>query len=158
MKPGELSRDEIDALLNRAAYRARRASERAVSRAREAVEGAAAPAADAGEETADLPPEAAAFEGLLDLPLDVRVRLGEAEMSIQDVLSIRDGSVVELDRAPGDPVDVLVNDRPFARGRIEVVEDRIAVRVTEILAPPHAVAPRRAGAGEVPGGKEGGRR
>ena len=124
MGAGELSQDEIDALLNRAAERARRASE--VRREGTAVE-------DAGPGASQEPPDA--FEHLLDVPLDVRIRLGQAEMTIEEVVSLRDGSVVELDRAPGDPVDILVNDRVVARGEIVVVEDRFTVRVTEVVAP-----------------------
>ncbi len=142
MSTGELSQQEIDALLNRAADRARRASEAH----------RAAPAGDAGRSDdaptrvlEDSPPAAqrGVFDELLDVPLDVRIRLGEAEMTIEEVVSLRDGSVVELDRAPGDPVDVLVNDRVVARGEIVVVDDRFTVRVTELA------AGREAGAGEA---------
>ena len=126
MSTGELSQEEIDALLNRAADRARRASE--------AHRGGAG-AAEPGAGTAP-PAERSAFEDLLDVPLNVRIRLGEAEMTIEEVVSLRDGSVVELDRAPGDPVDILVNDRVVARGEIVVVDDRFTVRVTELVAGP----------------------
>lgn len=130
MPAGELSQEEIEALLNRAAERARKASE-----ARRGVapgEGAAAPDhAGTGARGAQGP-----FDHLLDVPLNVRIRLGEAEMTIEDVVSLRDGSVVELDRAPGDPVDILVNDRVVARGEIVVVDDRFSVRVTELVAGP----------------------
>ncbi len=127
MSAGELSQEEIDALLNRAADRARRASE-----AHRTGAGAAT-----GPGTGTAPPlERNAFEELLDVPLNVRIRLGEAEMTIEEVVSLRDGSVVELDRAPGDSVDILVNDRVVARGEIVVVDDRFTVRVTELVASP----------------------
>jgi flagellar motor switch protein FliN/FliY len=80
-----------------------------------------------------VPPQA--FEELLDIPLEVRVRLGEAEMTIEEIAGLGEGAAVALDRAPGDPVDVLVNDRLFARGEVAVVDDRFTVRITEILAP-----------------------
>lgn len=127
MSAGELSQEEIDALLNRAADRARKASE--------AHRRGAGAAAESGAGTAP-PVERSTFEELLDVPLNVRIRLGEAEMTIEEIVSLRDGSVVELDRAPGDPVDILVNDRVVARGEIVVVDDRFTVRVTELVASP----------------------
>ncbi len=133
MSAGELSQQEIDALLNRAAERARRASEAH----RAAPSGAAGQGEDAATHVLPDAPAGAqrgVFDDLLDIPLDVRIRLGEAEMTIEEVVSLRDGSVVELDRAPGDPVDVLVNDRVVARGEIVVVDDRFTVRVTEMVA------------------------
>jgi flagellar motor switch protein FliN/FliY len=129
MSTGELSQQEIDALLNRAAERARRASE--------AHRAAPAGGDDAPTRVLADPPAGAGrgvFDDLLDIPLDVRIRLGEAEMTIEEVVSLRDGSVVELDRAPGDPVDILVNDRVVARGEIVVVDDRFTVRVTGMVA------------------------
>ena len=122
MSPSELSQDEIDALLSRAAERARKASESTRSSADETQQGAATV------------PSAGTFEDLLDVPVEVRVRLGEAEMAIEEVAGLGEGSVVALDRAAGDPVDILVNGRLFARGEIVIVEDRFTVRVTEIIA------------------------
>ncbi len=122
MSPSELSQEEIDALLSRAAERARKASESARSTPGET---------GAHEATA---PSAGTFEDLLDVPVEVRVRLGEAEMAIEEVAGLGEGSVVALDRAAGDPVDILVNGRLFAHGEIVVVEDRFTVRVTEIIA------------------------
>ncbi len=55
-------------------------------------------------------------------------------MRLSDVLELGRGSVVELDRSAGDPVDVLVNDRLVARGEIVAVEDRFGVRITEVVA------------------------
>jgi flagellar motor switch protein FliN/FliY len=133
MSPGELSQEEIDALLSRATERARRATEARLSgpEPRAAVPTArAAPARAAKAE-----PDEGAFEQLLDVPLEVRVRLGEAELPVEDLLGLAEGSVVELDRAPGDPADILVNDRLVARGEIVVVDERFTVRVTEIVSP-----------------------
>ncbi len=121
MSPNELSQQEIDALLDRAAERARNASSSRRS---------AAPHAKERDEA----PSPSAFESLLDVPVELRVRLGETEMPIEELASLGAGSVVALDRSPGDPVDVLVNGRLFARGEVEVADDRFTVRVTEILA------------------------
>jgi len=72
---------------------------------------------------------------LLDVPLGVSVELGRNELQIRDVLGLVPGSVVELDRLAGDPLDVLINGRRIARGEVVVVDERFAVRITEILTP-----------------------
>lgn len=72
---------------------------------------------------------------LMDVDLEVKIELGRTEMAIEDVLRLRKGSVVELDKLAGDPVDILVNSRPVARGEILVVNDNFCVRITEILDP-----------------------
>lgn len=79
--------------------------------------------------------EPASLDLLLDVPLRVAVELGRAHMAVRDVLALQTGSVVELDRAAGQPVDVLVNDRLIARGEVVVIEDRFGVRITEIISP-----------------------
>lgn len=72
--------------------------------------------------------------GLLgDVRLDVKIELGRSEMYIDDVLKLGKGSVVELDRLAGDPVDVLVNERLVARGEVIVLNDNFCVRISEIL-------------------------
>ncbi|MHC4253843.1 MAG: flagellar motor switch protein FliN [Planctomycetota bacterium] len=121
----ELSQEEIDALLSRAAERARKATEGAPAESLRPPTAAPDPA--------DVHPQA--FEELLDIPLEVRVRLGETEMTLEEIVALGEGVAIPLDRAPGDPVDVLVNDRLFARGEVAVVEDRFTVRITEVLAP-----------------------
>ncbi len=72
---------------------------------------------------------------LMDVDLEVKIELGRADMAIEDILQLRKGSVVELDKLAGDPVDILVNDRPVAKGEILVVNDNFCVRVTEIIDP-----------------------
>jgi flagellar motor switch protein FliN len=134
MGDNELSQEEIDALLSRAAERARKATEAAPAEPSRGPSPAAAPApAAAGASATEVTSQA--FEELLDIPLEVRVRLGEAEMTIEEIAGLGEGAAVALDRAPGDPVDVLVNDRLFARGEVVVVDDRFTVRITEVLAP-----------------------
>jgi flagellar motor switch protein FliN len=72
--------------------------------------------------------------GLLnDVELDVKIELGRAQMLIEDVLRLGQGSVVELDKLAGDPVDVLVNDRLVARGEVLVLNDSFCVRINEVL-------------------------
>ncbi|QDT17629.1 flagellar motor switch protein FliN [Alienimonas californiensis] len=70
-----------------------------------------------------------------DVELDLRIELGRAEMSLEEVVALRDGSVVSLDKLAGDPVDILVNGRLVARGEVLVLNDNFCVRVAEILAP-----------------------
>ena len=71
---------------------------------------------------------------IMEVPLRLSVEIGSARMPVRDVLALSKGSVVELDRMNGDPADVYVNDRLIARGEITVQEDRVAVRVTELIA------------------------
>jgi flagellar motor switch protein FliN/FliY len=73
---------------------------------------------------------------LSDVDLDVRIELGQASMAVEEVLHLESGSVVELDKLAGDPVDVFVNDRLVARGEILVVNENFCVRISEILNTP----------------------
>ena len=74
--------------------------------------------------------------GSLDaVELDLRIELGRTEMSLEEVVGLRDGSVVALDKLAGDPVDILVNGRLVARGEVLVLNENFCVRVAEILAP-----------------------
>jgi flagellar motor switch protein FliN/FliY len=71
---------------------------------------------------------------LKDVELNVKIELGRSRMLVEDVLKLGDGSVVELDKLAGDPVDVFVNDRLVARGEVLVLNDNFCVRVNEIVA------------------------
>ncbi|NND99493.1 MAG: flagellar motor switch protein FliN [Pirellulaceae bacterium] len=68
-----------------------------------------------------------------DVELDMRIELGRTQMTLQDVLHLRGGSVVALDALTGDPVNVYVNGRIVARGEILVMNDNFCVRVTELV-------------------------
>lgn len=72
---------------------------------------------------------------LQDVELDLRIELGRTELLIDEVLKLREGSVVPLDKLAGDPVDILVNGRLVARGEVLVLNDNFCVRVAEILTP-----------------------
>jgi flagellar motor switch protein FliN len=74
-------------------------------------------------------------EALLDVPLVVSVELGRTERQIRDILTLVPGSVLELDRLAGDPLDVLVNGRKVARAEVLVVDEQFAIRITEVLSP-----------------------
>lgn len=71
---------------------------------------------------------------LRDVELNVKIELGRSKMLVEDVLKLGEGSVVELDKLAGDPVDVFVNDRLVARGEVLVLNDNFCVRVNEIVA------------------------
>lgn len=75
------------------------------------------------------------LELILDIPLDVRVELGQTRMLINDLLQLGQGSVVELNRQVGDQVDVLISDKLVARGEVVVVEDKFGIRLTDIISP-----------------------
>lgn len=76
------------------------------------------------------------IELLNDVELNVKVELGRSRMYVEDVLRLAEGSVVELDKLAGDPVDVFVNDRLVAHGEVLVLNDTFCVRVNEIVAGP----------------------
>lgn len=95
-------------------------------------------AASAASETALLGsdgPLLNSVDVLKDVPLRVTVELGRTRMLVRELLALRVGAVVELDRTAGGPVDVLVNGVLIARGEVVVVDERFGVRVTEIIAP-----------------------
>ncbi|MBL8956251.1 MAG: flagellar motor switch protein FliN [Myxococcaceae bacterium] len=73
------------------------------------------------------------LEMLLDVPLSVTVELGRTRMTIQELLSLGPGSVVELDKVAGEPLDIVVNDRLVARGEAVVVNDKFGIRITDIV-------------------------
>lgn len=83
------------------------------------------------EEAVEAPAEPLGF--VMDVPLRMRVELGRTQLLVKDVLQLGEGSVVELDRLESEPVDVLVNDRLVARGEVTLVEDRVAVKIVEVL-------------------------
>ena len=78
--------------------------------------------------------EKATLELLRDVELDVKIELGRTHMHLDEVLRLRRGSVVSLDKLAGDPVDVYVNGRLVARGEVLVLNDNFCVRVAELLA------------------------
>ncbi len=77
--------------------------------------------------------ERASLELLRDVELDLRIELGRAQMYLEDVLQLRRGSVVPLDKLAGDPVDVFVNGRLVARGEVLVLNDNFCVRIAELI-------------------------
>jgi flagellar motor switch protein FliN/FliY len=80
------------------------------------------------------------LELLLDIPLEISVELGRVRMLVREVVELGAGSIVEIDKTAGEPVDVMVNGRLVARGEVVVIEDNFGVRITEILNPQERLA------------------
>lgn len=83
-----------------------------------------------------LPPaqsQSLTLEDLGDVDLEISIELGRAELLIEEVLKLREGSVVSLDQRAGDPVDIVANGRLIARGELLVVDGKFGVRLSEVL-------------------------
>jgi flagellar motor switch protein FliN len=91
----------------------------------------------AGEWHADL-------RRLSAVPVDLSVEIGRARMSVGETLELREGSVVTLDRMAGEPVDLLVNGTPIARGEVVVIDEQFGLRLTQVLAAPAGAEHREA--------------
>lgn len=79
------------------------------------------------------PPEKASMDLVRDVDLDLKIELGRTHMHLDEVLKLRRGSVVTLDKLAGDPVDIYVNGRLIARGEVLVLNDNFCVRVAQLL-------------------------
>lgn len=76
---------------------------------------------------------------ILDIPLRVTVELGRTKMPVSDLLNLTQGSVIELNKLAGEPMEVLVNDKLIARGEAVVVNEKFGVRLTDIISPSERV-------------------
>jgi len=72
---------------------------------------------------------------LLDIPLEISVELGRTKIQIADLLKLSQGSVVELEKLTNQPLDILINQKLMARGDVVVVNDKFAIRLTNIISP-----------------------
>lgn len=70
---------------------------------------------------------------LMDVPLDVSVRLGHIRMQIRDLLKLNKGSLVELDKEADEPLEIYVNDRLLAYGEVVMIKDKLGIRITDIV-------------------------
>jgi flagellar motor switch protein FliN/FliY len=84
------------------------------------------PAGIAGSEGADL-------RRLHDVPVELAVEIGRTRMTIAQTLELRPGSVVSLNRLAGEPVDLLINGKPIARGEVVVIDEEFGLRVTDVV-------------------------
>jgi len=76
---------------------------------------------------------------ILDVPVNVSMEVGHTKISIRNLLQLNQGSVIELDRLAGEPMDVLVNGTLIARGEVVVVNDKFGLRLTDIISPAERV-------------------
>ncbi len=88
-------------------------------------------------ETAETPRN---FELLLDIPLEVTVEMGRTRLPLRALLQLGAGSVIELGKLAGEPLDVLVNGKPIARGEAVMVNDKFGVRLTDVISPSERLA------------------
>ena len=78
---------------------------------------------------------AARLDMIVDIPVQLTVELGRTKIAIRNLLQLAQGSVIELDRLAGEPMDVLVNGCLIAQGELVVVDDKFGIRLTEVIAP-----------------------
>ena len=78
--------------------------------------------------------EQASLDLLRDVQLDLKIELGRTQMHLEDVLRLKQGAVVTLDKLAGDPVDIYANGRLIARGEVLVLNDNFCIRVAELIA------------------------
>ena len=74
------------------------------------------------------------LERLYDVPVELAVEIGRTQMTIRETLALGPGSIVTLNRLAGEPVDLLVNGKPIARGEVVVIDEEFGLRVTEVVA------------------------
>ena len=80
-------------------------------------------------------PETKSLDLILDIPLTVAVELGRSKMLINDLLQLGQGSVIELTKLVGEPLEVFINQKLVARGEVVVVNEKFGVRLTDIVSP-----------------------
>jgi flagellar motor switch protein FliN len=86
----------------------------------------------------------AELERLFDVPVELAVEIGRTHMTIRETLALGPGSIVTLNRLAGEPVDLLVNGKPIARGEVVVLDEEFGLRVTEVLVGDTTAAPEAA--------------
>jgi len=77
--------------------------------------------------------EKARLESILDIPVTISMEVGRSQIAIRNLLQLNQGSVVELDRVAGEPLDVLVNGTLIAHGEVVVVNDKFGIRLTDVI-------------------------
>src|SRR4051794_41844190 len=84
--------------------------------------------------------EPAQLERLRDVPVELAVEIGRTTMTIGETLGLGPGSIVTLDRLAGEPVDLLVNGKPIARGEVVVIDEEFGLRITDVVGEPTPAA------------------
>ena len=103
------------------------------------LEAEAAPGAAKGGSVSALRKNDRNLDLILDIPLKVTVELGRTRMLVSELLNLGQGSVIELAKLAGEPMEVLVNDKLVARGEAVVVNEKFGVRLTDIISPAERV-------------------
>ena len=92
--------------------------------------------------SAPRPVTAEELSRLHEVPVELAVEVGRTKMTIREALALGPGSIVTLNRLAGEPVDLLVNGKPIARGEVVVIDEEFGLRVTEVLAPRTSESPQ----------------
>lgn len=98
--------------------------------------GSSASSASGGDSGA---PKDRNLQMIMDIPLRVTVELGRTKMPVSELLNLTQGSVIELNKLAGEPMEVLVNDKLIARGEAVVVNEKFGVRLTDVISPTERV-------------------
>jgi flagellar motor switch protein FliN len=151
-----LSSEEIEALVEQGAANAAQAPADQAADGGAVVDVSAAATGQPSGEPAVRPVEYSHIRGgssgsassgvelIMDVQLQVSVELGRASLTVRDVLALGAGSVVELDKHAGEPVEVVVNTKTVARGEVVVIDENFGVRITEIVSPEEVSARAKA--------------
>ena len=112
---------------------------------KEMIETLAQEAVEKSESSAQVPappavpeingPQDSNLNRILDIPLVLSAQLGSTRMLIKDLLQLGPGSIVELDKLAGEPLEVLVNERLVARGEVVMVNEKFGIRLTDVISP-----------------------
>lgn len=122
---GDAGQDDIDALMNQSA------AEAPATPRMEMEEFGAAPKPGNGPVAMDGPN----LDVILDIPVSISMEVGSTDITIRNLLQLNQGSVVELDRLAGEPLDVLVNGTLIAHGEVVVVNEKFGIRLTDVISP-----------------------
>jgi flagellar motor switch protein FliN/FliY len=118
----EDAQDDIDALMSQNTPAAKPAAERA-------------PLSEFDAPARQQRPGAPDLDVILDIPVRISMEVGNTEITIRNLLQLNQGSVIELDRLAGEPLDVLVNGTLIAHGEVVVVNERFGIRMTDVISP-----------------------
>ncbi|WP_426142113.1 flagellar motor switch protein FliN [Pseudomonas sp. DWP3-1-2] len=122
---GDGGQDDIDALLAADAGRSAASSRLAME------EFGSVPRSSGGQVTLDGPN----LDVILDIPVSISMEVGSTDINIRNLLQLNQGSVIELDRLAGEPLDVLVNGTLIAHGEVVVVNEKFGIRLTDVISP-----------------------
>ena len=122
---GDANQDDIDALLNQGPAAASSPPRAPLEEFGSSPKAAAVPAGLEGPN----------LDVILDIPVSISMEVGSTEISIRNLLQLNQGSVVELDRLAGEPLDVLVNGTLIAHGEVVVVNEKFGIRLTDVISP-----------------------